>query len=54
VTLSVAAIDKGKISRADVAAVVVACLADTKTIGRTFQLVGGKTALADALKAALK
>lgn len=54
VKLTIEAIDEGKISRADVAAVVVACLAEKKTIGKTFQLVGGKVAIADALKAALK
>ncbi len=54
VKLTVEAIDEGKISRADVAAVVVACLAEKKTIGKTFQLVGGKTPIPDAIKAALK
>lgn len=54
VKLSVEAIDEGKISRADVATVVVACLAEKKTIGKTFQLVGGETPIADAIKAAVK
>lgn len=39
-----------KISRADVAAVVVAALADPRSTGRTLQLVAGKASIADALK----
>ncbi|MEO6396136.1 MAG: SDR family oxidoreductase [Devosia sp.] len=53
VTLSEQSIDNGKIARADVAAVLIACLADKATIGKTFQLVGGKTPIADAIKNAL-
>jgi len=53
VTLSEAAIEVGKIARADVAAVVVAVLAEPKSAGRAFQLVGGKTPIGAALKAAL-
>ena len=32
---------RGEIPRADVAAVIAACLADPDTIGRTFELVSG-------------
>lgn len=39
----------GKIARADVAAVVIAALHEPITIGRTFQLVAGKTPIADAI-----
>jgi uncharacterized protein YbjT (DUF2867 family) len=53
VTLSEAAIDVGAIPRADVAAAVVAVLAEPKTAGHTFQLVGGSTAIARALQQTL-
>ena len=49
VSLSEAAIEESSISRTDVAAVVVAVLAAPKTIGRTFQLVAGKTPIAKAI-----
>lgn len=42
-------IEDGKIARADVAALTAACLHDPRTIGHTFQLVTGKTAIATAL-----
>lgn len=43
-----------KISRADVAAVVLAVLDEPRTAGHTFQIVGGSTTVAQAIKAALK
>jgi len=42
-------VDRGEIPRADVAAVVAACLADPKTIGLTFEVVSGS----DQIEAAL-
>lgn len=45
-------IEDSKIARADVAAVVVAALGDPKTKARTFQIVGGKTPIADAVQKA--
>lgn len=42
-------IEVGKIARADVAATVVAVLGNAKSVGKTFQLVGGKTAIEDAV-----
>ena len=42
-------IEDNKISRADVAAVVVAALKEPKSIGRTFQIVGGSTAIGTAV-----
>jgi len=35
-------LDRGEIPRADVAAVVAACLAEPKTIGRTFEVISGE------------
>ncbi len=49
VTISEDAIDEGKIDRADVAAVVVELLASRRSVGKAFQLVGGKTPIADAV-----
>lgn len=43
----------GKISRADVAAVVVAALKEPKSVGRTFQIVGGTTAIETAVAKAV-
>lgn len=54
VLLSTEAIEVKSIPRADVAAAVVAVLANPKTIGKTFQLVGGKTPIAEAVAAAAK
>lgn len=54
VTLSEAALDGKPISRADVAAVVVAVLGLPRTIGQTYQLGAGKMPIADALKASFK
>ncbi len=53
VLLSEAAIETGPIPRADVAATVVAVLAEPKSIGRVFQLVGGSTAIVAAVKKAV-
>jgi uncharacterized protein YbjT (DUF2867 family) len=39
----------GQIPRADVAAVLLACLDTPSTIGRSFDLIGGETPIADAL-----
>ena len=45
-----AAVPRGEISRADVAAVLVACLDDEDaTANRTFELVGGDTPIAEAV-----
>jgi uncharacterized protein YbjT (DUF2867 family) len=43
-----------KISRADVAATVLAVLAEPKSAGHTFQIVGGATEIAKAVKAAVR
>lgn len=40
---------RGEIPRADVAAVVAACLAEPKTIGHTFELVSGEEQIESAL-----
>jgi uncharacterized protein YbjT (DUF2867 family) len=50
--ISMKAIDEGKISRADVASVVVAALTQPKTIGKAFQIVRGDTEIEAALKKA--
>ncbi|NQX10067.1 SDR family oxidoreductase [Microbacteriaceae bacterium VKM Ac-2855] len=44
---------RGEIAREDVAAVVVAVLADPRTIGRTWEFVGGDTPISEAIDAAL-
>jgi uncharacterized protein YbjT (DUF2867 family) len=44
-------LDRGQIPRADVAAVFVACLDEPRTIGKSFDLIGGKTPIAEALAA---
>lgn len=49
VTISEDAIEEGSIDRADVAAVVVALLESKKSNKRVFQLVGGKTPIANAV-----
>ncbi len=54
VTLSEAAIDSGKIPRADVAATVLATLAEPKSAGHVFQLVGGETEIGKAVKSAVR
>jgi uncharacterized protein YbjT (DUF2867 family) len=40
---------RGEIPRADVAAVVAACLADPKTIGRSFEVISGEDQIELAL-----
>jgi uncharacterized protein YbjT (DUF2867 family) len=47
-------IENRKISRADVAATVLAVLAEPRTSGHTFQVIGGSTEIARAVKAAVK
>jgi uncharacterized protein YbjT (DUF2867 family) len=42
-------LERGEIPRGDVAAVVAACLAEPKTIGRTFELVSGEDQIELAL-----
>jgi uncharacterized protein YbjT (DUF2867 family) len=42
-------LDRGKVPRADVAAVFVACLDDPGTVGKSFDLLSGETPIADAL-----
>jgi uncharacterized protein YbjT (DUF2867 family) len=52
VTLSEEALEEGPITRDDVAATVVAVLAEPKSVGRVFQLTSGKTAIRKAVEAA--
>jgi len=44
-------LDSGEVSRADVAAVLLACLDEPKTVGIDFDLLGGETPIAEALAA---
>lgn len=44
-------LERGEIPRADVAAVLAACLADDHTVGKTFAVVSGPTPIAAALNA---
>ena len=44
-------VGRGQVSRDDVAAVLLACLDDDATIGRTFELVSGDVPIEDALRA---
>ncbi len=53
VTASLEALDGEPIARADVAAVVVAVLEDTKAVGKAIQLGGGTARVETALKRAL-
>jgi len=53
VAASLERIDEKPISRADVAAAVVAVLGDKRAIGKAIQLAGGSTALKSALDHAL-
>jgi uncharacterized protein YbjT (DUF2867 family) len=46
-----ASVGRGRISREDVAAVIVAVLDEPRTSGLTFELVGGENAVADAIAA---
>jgi uncharacterized protein YbjT (DUF2867 family) len=41
--------ERGSIPRADVAAVLAACLEDPATVGATFELIGGDTPIPDAI-----
>ncbi|WP_410906666.1 NAD(P)H-binding protein [Priestia sp. SIMBA_032] len=43
-------LEYGQISRQDVASVIIAALENTHTIGKAFDIVGGKTSIEDALK----
>jgi uncharacterized protein YbjT (DUF2867 family) len=47
-------LDRGQIPRADAAAVLLACLDGPGTIGKSFDLVGGETPIAEALAALLR
>ncbi len=44
-------LDRGQVPRADVAAVFLACLDEPGTIGKSFDLIGGETPIAEALAA---
>ena len=44
-------VDRGQIPRADVAAVIVACLDSTNAVGKTFEVVSGETPVAEAVAA---
>jgi uncharacterized protein YbjT (DUF2867 family) len=44
-------VDRGEVSRDDVAAVLAATLAEPATIGKTFELVGGDEQIEAALAA---
>ncbi|HKZ13716.1 MAG TPA: SDR family oxidoreductase [Solirubrobacterales bacterium] len=44
-------LDRGQVPRADVAAVFIACLDVPGTIGKSFDLIGGETPIAEALAA---
>ena len=46
-------LDRGDVTRADVAAVVAAVLADDATVGRQWVLVGGTTPIPEAIRDAL-
>lgn len=54
VTLSQSEIPEKRVPRADVAALAAAAVHDARTVGKTFQLTGGPTPFAEALKAALR
>ncbi len=43
-------LDRGQVPRADVAAVLLACLDTPSTIGLSFDLIGGNTPIAEALQ----
>lgn len=43
-------LDRGQVPRADVGAVLLACLDEPGTIGRSFDLIAGTTPIADALR----
>jgi uncharacterized protein YbjT (DUF2867 family) len=52
VTLATDGLDEGKISRADVAAVTLAALGTRASIGKTFQIIGGKSDILEAVRKA--
>ncbi|MDN4162010.1 SDR family oxidoreductase [Nocardioides abyssi] len=45
-------VDRGEVTRADVAAVLAACLDDDASVGKQWELVGGSTPVADAVASA--
>jgi uncharacterized protein YbjT (DUF2867 family) len=45
-------VDKGEIARADVAAIIAAVLDDATTHGKQWEVVGGSTPIADAIRSA--
>jgi uncharacterized protein YbjT (DUF2867 family) len=49
VAIATEGIEVGKITRADVAATVVAALANPRTAGKTFQIIGGKAPIEEAV-----
>ena len=49
--VQVGSLPRGSVTRGDVAAVVAACLEADNTIGTTFDLLGGETPVADAVRA---
>jgi uncharacterized protein YbjT (DUF2867 family) len=53
VTASLGALDGEPISRADVAAMVLATLSEPRSIGKAIEVTGGNTAIKTALKQAL-
>ncbi|MEQ4498442.1 NAD(P)H-binding protein, partial [Nocardioides kribbensis] len=46
-------LERGEVPRAEVAAVVAACLVDDRTIGKQWELVGGSTPVAAAIEQAV-
>ncbi|MCW2747783.1 MAG: NAD-dependent epimerase/dehydratase [Nocardioidaceae bacterium] len=46
-------VERGQITRADVAALIAACLDDPRTIGKQWEVVGGSTPIARAIDAAV-
>lgn len=44
-------VERGEVTRGDVAQVVAAVLDDDATVGRQLEVIGGRTAIADALRA---
>ncbi|GAB2696314.1 SDR family oxidoreductase [Thalassiella azotivora] len=46
-------VERGSVPRADVAAVVAACLCDPRTVGQQWELVSGEHGIAEAVDAAL-
>ena len=48
--VQVGKLGRGEVSRADVAAVIAACLEAQNTIGKTFDVLGGEVPVADAVR----